>query len=166
MDKIWDTRIKNNIKKQRFNQNEESDTEFIEFDLVLSFYIDEYKQLRSQIQRNIRNQFNQILKRNRNGIISIKEVLMLLRNLNQQKGPSPTLQYAQEMSFIRAFIFGITCGQNDKDLQCESFIAGCYRFGVDNPCPIISRRLNIYGNLEEIDKDFKKILARMKEIHP
>ena len=116
MDKIWDTRIKNNIKKQRFNQNEESDTEFIEFDLVLSFYIDEYKQLRSQIQRNIRNQFNQILKRNRNGIISIKEVLMLLRNLNQQKGPSPTLQYAQEMSFIRAFIFGITCGQNDKDL--------------------------------------------------
>jgi hypothetical protein len=43
MDKIWDTRIKNNIKKQRFNQNEETDTEFIEFDLVLSFYIDEYK---------------------------------------------------------------------------------------------------------------------------
>lgn len=86
--------------------------------------------------------------------------------MNQQKGPSPTLQYAQEKSFIRAFIFGITCGQNDKDLQCESFIAGCHRFGVDNPCPIISRRLNIYGNLEEIDKDFKKILARMKEIHP
>jgi len=37
---------------------------------------------------------------------------------------------------------------------------------VDNPCPIISRRLSIYGNLEEIEKDFKKTLARMKEIHP
>ena len=43
MDKIWDIRIKNNIKKQRFNQYEETDTEFIEFDLALSFYIDEYK---------------------------------------------------------------------------------------------------------------------------
>jgi len=86
--------------------------------------------------------------------------------LNQQKGPSPTLQYAQEKSFIRAFIFGITCGQKNIDLQCESLIAGCYSFGVDNPCPIISRRVNIYGNLEEIDKDFKKILARMKELHP
>jgi hypothetical protein len=53
------------------------------------------------------------LKRKRNGIISLKEILNLLRNLNVQKGPSPTLQYAQEMSFIRAFIFGITCGQND-----------------------------------------------------
>ena len=37
---------------------------------------------------------------------------------------------------------------------------------MDNPCPIISRRLNIYGNLEEIEKDFKKTLVRMKEIHP
>ena len=116
MDKNWETRIKNNIKKKRFNQAEETETEYIEFDLVLNFYIDEYKQLRSQIQRNLRNQFNQILKRKRNGIMSIKEILNLLRNLNIQKAPSPTLQYAQEMSFIRAFIFGITCGQNDKDL--------------------------------------------------
>ena len=58
MDKNWETRIKNNVKKKRFNQNEETETEYIEFDLVLNFYIDEYKQLRSQIQRNLKNQFN------------------------------------------------------------------------------------------------------------
>ena len=43
MDKNWETRIKNNIKKKRFNQAEETETEYIEFDLVLNFYIDEYK---------------------------------------------------------------------------------------------------------------------------
>jgi hypothetical protein len=43
MDVIWDTKIKDNVKRKRFNQNEETETEFIEFDIVLSFYIEEYK---------------------------------------------------------------------------------------------------------------------------
>ena len=32
--------------------------------------------------------------------------------------------------------------------------------------PVITKRLNIYGNLDELDKDFKRVVAKFKENYP
>jgi len=39
-------------------------------------------------------------------------------------------------------------------------LAGCNRFGIDNPCPTISKRLSLYGVPEDIEKDFKKMVEK------
>ena len=45
----WTKQIKSKIKKIKINKFDENETEFIETDLVLNFYMQEYKNLRKQI---------------------------------------------------------------------------------------------------------------------
>ena len=49
LDKIWLDRIKDNLHKRKLMKTDENEIEFIEFDLVLFFYIEEYKMYRKQI---------------------------------------------------------------------------------------------------------------------
>ena len=44
-------------------------------------------------------------------------------------------------------------------------IAACNRFGIDNPLPIISKKLTVYGNTDEISLEFKKAVLRIKEMN-
>ena len=39
-------------------------------------------------------------------------------------------------------------------------MAACNRFGIDNPCPIITKRLSYYGNSEELAKEFKTLAEK------
>jgi hypothetical protein len=66
----------------------------------------------------------------------------------------------------RAFLYGFVCGENDGTMTCDKFLAGCSRFGLDSPCPTICKRLHCYGNAEEIDRDFKRILRSYHLKHP
>jgi len=70
------------------------------------------------------------------------------------------------MTSIRAYIYGIVDGQNDRLLRVDEFLAGCNRYGLDSPVPIITKRMSNYGNADEIDKDFKRILAKYKKLAP
>jgi hypothetical protein len=38
------------------------------------------------------------------------------------------------------------CGENTADVNEIEFIAGCNRFGVDNPMPVVTKRLALFGN--------------------
>ena len=71
----------------------------------------------------------------------------------------PSIQYAKNITFTRAFIYALTCGNNNNEVNPSAFLAACNRFGIDNPCPIITKRLSLYGNQEDIEKDFKRIAA-------
>jgi hypothetical protein len=51
-------------------------------------------------------------------------------------------------------------------MNYRNFLAGCNRFGLDNPCPTITKRLAIYGNLEDLDKDIKKMVNAYKNLYP
>ena len=48
------------------------------------------------------------------------------------------------------------CGKNQYHVAIEEFLAGCNRFGLDNVCPIITRRLAHYGNEDTIEKMLEK----------
>lgn len=41
-------------------------------------------------------------------------------------------------------------------------MAGCNRFGIDHPCPIITKRLSSYGNSDDLEKDFKRLVEKYK----
>ena len=45
-------------------------------------------------------------------------------------------------------------------------MAGCNRFGIDNPCPIITKRLSFYGNTEEIAKEYKLEAEKLRKMIP
>jgi hypothetical protein len=45
-------------------------------------------------------------------------------------------------------------------------MAGCNRFGLDNPCPTITKRLAIYGTLDDLDKELKKMVSAYKNLYP
>ena len=44
-------------------------------------------------------------------------------------------------------------------------MAGCNRFGIDNPLPIITKRLAMHGNQEEIVKEFKMLATEKYKAH-
>ena len=71
----------------------------------------------------------------------------------------PSIHFAKNITYTRAFIYALTCGSNNNEVNPSAFLAACNRFGIDNPCPIITKRLALYGNQEDIEKDFKRIAA-------
>ena len=49
------------------------------------------------------------------------------------------------------------CGKNGFACNELEFAAGCNRFGLDNPTPIITRRLAHYGNEENVEKLLERL---------
>jgi len=56
----------------------------------------------------------------------------------------------------------LVCGENNKEVTKQQFLAGCNRFGIDNPCPIITKRMSNFGNSEDLDKEYKKFVEKYK----
>jgi hypothetical protein len=42
------------------------------------------------------------------------------------------------------------------DINTSEFLAGCNRYGLDNPCPFVTKRISLYGN----DEDFEDLVRR------
>ena len=61
-------------------------------------------------------------------------------------------------------MYGYMCGSNGYDVNENELQAGCARFGLDNPVPIITRRLALYGNEEGIEKAMEKGINQLKEV--
>jgi hypothetical protein len=41
-------------------------------------------------------------------------------------------------------------GANNNKVSEIEFLAGCSRYGIDNPVPTIKRRLALYGNTDDV----------------
>lgn len=57
------------------------------------------------------------------------------------------------------------CGKNDSSVFEQEFIAGCNRFGLDNPVPIVTRRLATYGNEENIEKLLERLSKQYNDLN-
>ena len=57
------------------------------------------------------------------------------------------------------------CGKNTHTVTDFEFIAGCNRFGLDNPTPIVTRRLAIFGNEETVEKLVEKLALQYNNIN-
>ena len=89
-----------------------------------------------------------------------------MQEIVPHKSPSSSVYFADIVSFIRAFIYSLVCGKNSVDASQAQFLAACNRFGLDNPCPIITKRLSNYGNAEDVEKDFKRLAEKFRVANP
>ena len=83
-----------------------------------------------------------------------------MRAIIPEKHSSPFVRYPGDITFIRSFIYSLVCGTNGGKINKTEFLAACNRYGIDNPCPIITKRLSYYGNSEELTKEFKNLAEK------
>jgi len=76
----------------------------------------------------------------------------VMREISRTKSPSALVHFPGLMSNIRAYIYAMLSGDNGFLVSEEEIKAACSRFGLDNPCPSVTRRLAWYGNQDEIEK--------------
>jgi hypothetical protein len=98
--------------------------------------------------------------------ISYKDILHILSQVVPSKPTTPNVYFAKDIQFIRSFIYALSCDDTFEGISPEALLAGCNRYGVDNCCPIISKRLSLYGMNEDLEKDFKRMVERYKLIEP
>lgn len=67
------------------------------------------------------------------------------------------LSFGGSVCQTRAFIYALMCGSNKFECSEIEFLAGCNRFGLDNPVPTITRRLATYGNEEPVEKLLERL---------
>ena len=68
------------------------------------------------------------------------------------------MKYPGHITIRRAFLYSLICKDNTSSINLVEFLAGCNRFGIDNPAPTIQKRIGFYGNEEDIEEIFKKQL--------
>lgn len=91
--------------------------------------------------------------------VNLDNILSVIKEHKPIKSPSPVMQFAGTVSYLRAFLFGLMTGNNNGEINEVEFLSGCTRFGIDNPTPIITKRIAWYGNTE----DLEKVLERAAE---
>jgi hypothetical protein len=79
-----------------------------------------------------------------------------------ERSISPLLGFPKEIGFIRAYLYGIMCGNNDRMITSEQFLAGCQRHGIDSPCPTLIKKMSAFGNESEMEDNFKRLLNKFK----
>ena len=55
------------------------------------------------------------------------------------------------------------CGGNNNEVNEVELLAGCNRFGVENPLQVVSRRLAFFGNDDKAMDLFDKIKGAFKQ---
>ena len=64
---------------------------------------------------------------------------------------------------MRSLVYAMMCGKNSYDTLEAEFVAGCNRFGLDNPVPVITRRLATYGNEENVEKIVERLAKQYND---
>lgn len=72
--------------------------------------------------------------------------------------PSTFVRYPSTFTIRRAFLYALVCKDNNNYVNLVEFLAGCNRFGLDNPAPSIHKRISLYGNEEDFEDMMKKQL--------
>ena len=106
------------------------------------------------------------INKNTKSEVNIKDVHRIITNFLPTKSPVASISFARDYTMFRTFIYSLVCGANNSSISVQQFLAGCNRFGIDNPCPIITKRLSLYGVSEDLDKEFKKLIEKYKEFEP
>jgi hypothetical protein len=59
--------------------------------------------------------------------------------------------FPKDIAFCRSFLYALTSGSNGFDISSKDFTEAASRFGIDNPFPVIQKRINYYGNDVELE---------------
>lgn len=141
----------------------------MEADKVMNSYMEEYVEQRKNKQSELLQEFEMMMRENKKKTdkFNINEIIKIfVTNKENVKSPILHLKFPENFTLIRAFIYSLSCGLNGDEVTSEQFLAACNRFGIDNPLPIITKRISLYGNNEDLAKEFQKLVERYKKIEP
>jgi hypothetical protein len=92
-------------------------------------------------------------------------VQAIYQSIIPQKTTMPNVYFPKDCTMIRAFIYSLVCDSGSNHISVEALLAGSNRYGVDNPCPIINKRMSLYGVTDDLEKDFKKLVERYNKMN-
>jgi hypothetical protein len=110
------------------NDSTGTEGEFVDVDQLITYYMKEYISLR---QDNINKLSKNFTKTDQvhQGLYNYDEFKFLLP-INEDQ-PIP------ESIISRAFYYSLVAGTNTFEINSNSFVASCIRFGIENPCSLV-----------------------------
>ncbi|CDW81151.1 UNKNOWN [Stylonychia lemnae] len=155
----WFHKVRRNVKKIKTNPLDDFETDYIDTDVLLNMYCEEYKTKRKQNQKNLSKEFMRRYQE-QEGLFNSEEIDKIVATCTPSQSPSVYVKYPGIISVRRAFLYALVCGENGFEISTQEFIAGCNRFGIDNPCPTVTKRISLFGNDEDFDELIKKELIK------
>lgn len=95
--------------------------------------------------------------------ITTDVVEKVTKDIRANKIKNPLVKFAGSFSMSRALIYAFMCGTNGYDVNEVELLAGCHRYGVESPVPIVSKRISLYGNEESVQFMVKRIAEELGE---
>lgn len=164
--KKWRYKVDVITTSTKLHEHDQAAQSYIDVDQLLELYLKEFQEVRREKQNELRSLFRLMQQANTasHKSINIRDVIdAFVTKRENIKYPVPNLVFPKQFTLIRCFIYALVCGQNTGEVPIEQFMAACNRFGVDSPIPVTTKRLALYGNQEDIDKDFRKMVDRYKD---
>lgn len=156
----WDNKIKAARRKMETKNLDQIGADWVEFDLVLDFYLGLYRRQRVQGLRRLADRVrSKITSCQRKGV-SMQDFVRTVENVVPESTTLPQVGFPREMSFARAFIYAMTADCREGPMTLKSFMAAANRMGLDVPFPTVTKRLANYGNPSTVLDDFEKGVAK------
>ena len=64
---------------------------------------------------------------------------------------------------MRSLLYAFICGNNGFETSDVEVLAAFNRFGLDNPTPVITKRLSLYGNEEPLEKVIERLAKQYND---
>ena len=64
---------------------------------------------------------------------------------------------------MRSLLYAFICGSNGFETSEVEVLAAFNRFGLDNPTPVITKRLSLYGNEEPLEKVIERLAKQYND---
>lgn len=148
----WNLKIRRQIVKIPNKDGSEGD--YLDLDSILGMMLDEYKSQRRLFQKDLQKQFLRQLESNVGPLDLDAYEDVIAQGLppdDDNHAEDPLMQFPGKISRVRAFIFScVSSDSNTHTLTDDQFLAGCWRFAVENPVASVSTRCALYGNSRDV----------------
>jgi hypothetical protein len=156
----WFHKIRRNLKRFKAKPDDDFESEFVDVDILLDLYVEEYVTKKKQNLKELQKEFMRQYAGRKDGTFSTDEIDKIITTCIPMISASAFVKYPSTFTFRRAFFYSLICKDNNNYVNLVEFLAGCNRFGLDNPAPTIHKRISLYGNEEEFDEVMKKQLEQ------
>ncbi len=143
---------------RRLKANDETEHDYIDVDQLLEMYLEQFQTRKKQILKDLQKEFMKKFAERRDGQFSIDEIDRVVQTCLPLISNSAFAKFPGQFTIRRAFLYSLVCKENTGQVNLVDFLAGCNRFGLDNPTPTIHKRIGLYGNEEDFEDFMKKQL--------
>jgi len=150
----WYHKIRKVQKRYKATQEDEFETEFIDVDVLLDLYLEEYQAKRKQNLKDLQKEFMRYYQNRKEGVFSTDEIDKIVMQSMPSISGSAFVKYPGSFTIKRAYMYALTCKENTDCVNLVEFLSGCNRFGLDCPAPTVHKRLMLFGN----DDDFEHVI--------